>query len=103
MASIYADKLSQKADYRTSLIEHKDKWKVDELTEKREVRVEAHDHTDRRDRALWAHEQKKSRLELKHQLQLIQIEKRAALLTELFRSNRPQSEMKSLMDLFDVI
>jgi hypothetical protein len=38
LTSIYAEKLSLKADYRNSLI---DKWKAQELKERRRARVEA--------------------------------------------------------------
>lgn len=59
MASIYQDKLSQKADYHTTLIERKDKWKQEEMVDKQEARADA----SKRDHLMWKHEEKKSRLE----------------------------------------
>lgn len=41
MASIYVEKLCQKVDYRVSLIDSKDKWKIQELAKRREARAEA--------------------------------------------------------------
>lgn len=63
MASIYADKLSQKNDYRTALIDRKDKWKAEELLDKREPRSDAAYQSEKRDRLARKHEEKKAHLE----------------------------------------
>lgn len=103
MALIYANKLSQKSDYMAALIDKKDKWKSDEIVDRQEARADEHGHPVSLGRLQWKHEEKKSRLEREHQLAIIKTKKRVALLGDLFKSNRSESEMKSLISLFDEV
>jgi hypothetical protein len=125
--SIYAEKLSLKADYRTSLIVTRDKWKAQELEERRLARVEALMETKRQNRLARKHlltmetlaaeaAMKKARVEFEnslnltieksranfaHEKQMAEQNRRTALLTTLLASNKTPDEIKSLLPIID--
>jgi hypothetical protein len=125
--AIYAECLNLKADYRNSLISTRDKWKAQDLEERRVARVTALMESQKQARYVRKHQLameaiaaeqamkkarvefenaleltiKKSESDFQHQKDMAEANRRTALLTTLLASNKTPEEIKSLLPIID--
>ncbi|CAM6128962.1 unnamed protein product [Calypogeia fissa] len=105
-AAIYAEKNAQKADFRLNLIQSRDKWKSEDLEERRQARLEAAErHRADRDHQVFLQDvaaqntAKKSKADQQYALEMALESRQTSLLNTLFASNKTPEEIQALLPL----
>ncbi|CAM6128042.1 unnamed protein product [Calypogeia fissa] len=112
VAQIYQERLNLKADYRKDLTLVRDKWKKEELADRREARADssmenciAHERRCKHELDMSAIEAeqvaKRAKAEHEYLLQKLKEERKTQLLIELFKTDKSKDQMKELIELVD--